>query len=310
MTAPNNTAVGEFSLTNNTAGNHNTAVGKDSLSANTTGWSNVAVGKSSLWSNTTGEFNTAVGTVSLYFNTTGFHNAAVGISSLWSNTTGSFNTAVGRESLYSNTTGPTNIAIGYYAGYNLTTGNNNIDIGNTGVAGESSTIRLGTTGTHTRTFIAGISGVTTGAAGVAVLVDSNGQLGTISSSRRVKDDIADMGPASRGLMQLRPVTFHYKSDQNSSGRTLQYGLIAEEVAEVYPGLVARSADGQIETVLYQFLPPMLLNEYQQQQRTIEALRARVDAGDEQIRTLTRRVLALEALQQELMAALARLNRRQ
>jgi hypothetical protein len=152
---------------------------------------------------------------------------------------------------------------------------------------------------------------------VAVLVDGNGQLGTISSSRRVKDDIADMDAASSALMRLRPVTFHYKSDQNPSGRTLQYGLIAEEVAEVYPGLVARSADGQIETVLYQFLPPMLLNEYQKQQRTIEAqavelatqtarldakanalraeneaLRARVEAGDEQIRTLTDQVAAL------------------
>jgi len=91
---------------------------------------------------------------------------------------------------------------------------------------------------------------------------------------------------------LRPVTFHYKTDQNPSGRTLQYGLIAEEVAEVYPGLVARSADGQIETVLYQFLPPMLLNEYQKQQRTIEALRAQVAAGDAQTRTLTDQVAAL------------------
>jgi hypothetical protein len=86
-----------------------------------------------------------------------------------------------------------------------------------------------------------------------------------------------MDAASSALMKLRPVTFHYKSDQAPSGRTLQYGLIAEEVAEVYPGLVARSADGQIETVLYQFLPPMLLNEVQKQQRTIEALRAELAA---------------------------------
>jgi len=125
-----------------------------------------------------------------------------------------------------------------------------------------------------------------------VFVDTNGQLGTASSSRRVKDDIVDMDAASSALMQLRPVTFHYKSDQAPSGRTLQYGLIAEEVAEVYPGLVARSADGQIETVLYQFLPPMLLNEVQKQQRTIEALRAQVAAGDAQTRTLTDQVAAL------------------
>ena len=98
---------------------------------------------------------------------------------------------------------------------------------------------------------------------VAVVIDGAGQLGTVSSSRRVKDDIADMAGASSALLRLRPVTFHYKSDQNPAGRTLQYGLVAEEVAEVYPGLVAHSADGQIETVLYQFLPPMLLNEVQQ-----------------------------------------------
>jgi len=138
---------------------------------------------------------------------------------------------------------------------------------------------------------------------VAVLVDTNGQLGTVSSSRRVKDDIADMDAASSALMTLRPLTFHYKSDQNPSGRTLQYGLIAEEVAAVYPGLVARSADGQIETVLYQFLPPMLLNEYQKQQRTIEAqavrfdakalaLQAQNDRKDEQIRQLTEQLAAL------------------
>src|SRR5439155_23003646 len=82
--------------------------------------------------------------------------------------------------------------------------------------------------------------------------------------------MADMGEASRAIIRLRPVTFHYKSDQDPNGRTLQYGLVAEEVAVVAPGLVAHSADGKIETVYYQFLAPMLLNEYQKQQRTIEA----------------------------------------
>lgn len=104
-----------------------------------------------------------------------------------------------------------------------------------------------------------------------MVVDTNGQLGTTVSSRRFKDNIADMNTASSALMNLRPVTFHYKTDQNVAGRTLQYGLIAEEVNEVYPGLVAHSADGQIETVMYQHLPPMLLNEFQKQQRRINAL---------------------------------------
>ena len=230
-------------------------------------------------------------------------NTASGNRALYSNTTGSNNTASGHSALFSNTTGNNNIALGNSAGVNLTTGNNNIDIGNRGVAAEGNTIRIGDAN-QTRAFIAGIRGVTTGSAdAIAVLIDSNGQLGTVSSSRRFKDDIADMDAASSALMKLRPVTFHYKTDQNPSGRTLQYGLIAEEVAEVYPGLVAHSADGQIETVMYQFLPPMLLNEVQKQQRTIEAQAAHFEAAvnalnvqndqkDEQIRKLTAQVDAL------------------
>jgi hypothetical protein len=180
--------------------------------------------------------------------------------------------------LFNNTTGGGNIAIGYAAGLGRTTGSDNIDIGHGGIPAEEKTIRIGMSSHQSRTFIAGIRGKTTGFAdAVAVVIDSNNQLGTVSSSRRVKDDIADMAGASDGLMTLRPVTFHYRSDQNPAGRTLQYGLIAEEVAEVYPGLVAHSADGQIETVLYQFLPPMLLNEVQKQQRTIDELRAQVAA---------------------------------
>jgi hypothetical protein len=107
------------------------------------------------------------------------------------------------------------------------------------------------------------------------VIDSAGQLGTLNSSRRFKEDIADMDAASGGLMRLRPVTFRYTPGTDGSVRPLQYGLIAEEVAEVYPGLVARPADGRIETVMYQYLPAMLLNEYQKQQREIAALRDEV-----------------------------------
>ncbi len=205
-------------------------------------------------------------------------STASGSGALSSNTTGSFNTASGFTALPSNTTGNNNIAIGFNAGANLTTGDNNIAIGSTGVAAESSTIRIGDV--QTRAFIAGIRGVTTGIANaIPVVVDTAGQLGTVSSSRRFKDDIADMGKASETLMKLRPVTFHYKSDENPGGRTLQYGLIAEEVAEVAPGLAAHSANGKIDTVYYQFLAPMLLNEYQKQQRTIEAQAAQTETGD-------------------------------
>jgi len=111
---------------------------------------------------------------------------------------------------------------------------------------------------------------------VPVMIDSStGQLGTVSSSRRFKEDIQDMGDASEGLMRLRPVTFRYIQPYVDGSKPLQYGLIAEEVAEVYPDLVAHSADGQIETVKYQVLDPMLLNEVQRQQAEIQDLQERL-----------------------------------
>jgi len=125
-------------------------------------------------------------------------------------------------------------------------------------------------------------------------VDFSGQLGTPTSARRYKDDIADMREASADLMQLRPVTFHYKADRAPAGRTLQYGLIAEEVNEIYPGLVARSPVGRIETVLYQFLAPMLLNEYQKQQRTIAAQAAQMSRQDTHIAAMEQQRAALGA----------------
>ncbi len=222
-----------------------------------------------------GIHNTFIGVNAGNFTMGGGDNTASGFLALFSDTVGINNTASGSFALAQNTTGSNNIALGFSAGVNQTTGSFNIDIGNDGLSQEGNTIRIGD-GNQTRTFIAGIRGVTTGSAtGVAVLIDADGQLGTMSSSRRFKDDIADMDAASSALMKLRPVTFHYKSDQSASGRTLQYGLIAEEVADVYPGLVAHSADGQVETVMYQFLPSMLLNEYQKQQRMIDAQASRI-----------------------------------
>jgi hypothetical protein len=89
-----------------------------------------------------------------------------------------------------------------------------------------------------------VNGVTTTNSAVSVLIDTtNGQLGVTSSSRRYKEDIQDMGEASRGLMRLRPVTFRYQKPFGDGSKPIQYGLIAEEVAEVYPNLVAHSADG-------------------------------------------------------------------
>jgi hypothetical protein len=137
------------------------------------------------------------------------------------------------------------------------------------MAGESNTIRIGN-GNNNRAFIAGIYGVPSGLPGTAVFVDANGQLGTMSSSRRFKDDIEDMGDASSDLMKLRPVTFRYKQAQEDGSHPLQYGLVAEEVAEVNPGLVQFDKDGQPQTVLYHVLPSLLLNEAQKEHQRVDA----------------------------------------
>ena len=152
-------------------------------------------------------------------------------------------------------------------------------------------IRIGDS--QTRTFITGIRGVTTSGPAIPVFIDTNGQLGTASSSRRVKDDITDMSATSDVLMRLRPVTFYYKNDHNPDGRTLQYGLVAEEVAEVAPTLVARSANGEIETVYYQHLAPMLLNEYQKQRRIVEEQQRTIEQQRVLLEQQTTRIAQLE-----------------
>ena len=433
----NNTAVGSYSLYNST-GSYNSAFGKDSLKATTSGNENSAFGLGTLLNNTTGYGNTAVGNTSMNTNVDGFNN-----------------TAIGNGALYSNISGDKNIAIGLSAGYSLT-GDNNIDIGNGGVAAESSTIRLGTSGTHLKTFIAGIYGITpavaspntvvidsngqlgsvaigtaasnivqlnatgklpavdgslltgvtvlstigggtstkvgTGAlamatasssydtafgynsltaatgtnntalgswsggaittgshnisighsantflnsgsynvtvgdnagpastgggiainritigndavnstdhsimiggplttsafikgisgvnagGGAAMYVNSLGQLGVVASSRRFKENIETMADSSSRIFGLRPVTFNYKAEYGGGG--LQYGLIAEEVDQVIPEMTIRDKDGQIETVAYQMLAPMLLNEVQKQQRQIDVQKGENEA---------------------------------
>jgi hypothetical protein len=283
-TASNNTAFGYAALFSSTIGYDNTAAGMNSLQSNTTGDYNTASGFDALYANTGGNYNTAAGYNTLRNNTSGAQNSASGVQALYGNKTGNYNTASGTDALFSNTTGSTNIAEGYKAGYNLTTGSNNIDIGHLGVAAESDTIRIGTGATHKTTFIAGIYG--TSVTGNAVVVSASGQLGVTVSSERYKTFIAAMASNSRKLQQLRPVTFHLKTDPNGA---LQYGLIAEEVAKVYPELVIRNESGRIDGVRYDELAPMLLNEVQQQQGRIAAQDERIAAQDAAIRELKEQV---------------------
>jgi hypothetical protein len=144
--------------------------------------------------------------------------------------------------------------------------------------------------------VAGVSGTTTGVAdALPVVIDSNGQLGTISSSQRFKEDIQDMGDASSDLLRLRPVTFRYKQAYKDGSKPIDYGLIAEEVADVYPDLVVRNKDGEIQTVQYQKLTPMLLNEVQKLHADLDQQNQRAQQQDETIRQLQDRLAALEAL---------------
>jgi hypothetical protein len=206
------------------------------------------------------------------------------------------------HALAANTTGSNNIAEGWHGGYNLTTGSNNIDIGSPGVKAESGVIRIGTitgtTSTQSATYVAGIYGVKTATAGTAVFIDSSGQLGTVSSSIRYKEDIQPIASASERLLKLRPVQFRYKKADVSGEKPIQYGLIAEEVAKVYPELVVRDATtGRIDGVRYDELAPMLLNEMQQQQRKNAIQAAEIlELKQQQLRTQQQVAVMSAALQ--------------
>jgi Chaperone of endosialidase len=281
-TGSGNTAIGNLALIFNDTGDSNTATGAGALSNNTTGGDNTANGVLALSGNTIGNNNTAIGRIALSSNTNGGGNTANGFGALQLNINGNLNTATGFNALLSNTTGSFNIALGFSAGSNLTTGDNNIDIGSTGATGESGTIRIGAGGSQTRAFIAGIRGVTTGNAdAIPVLIDSVGQLGTMSSSRRFKDDIRPMDKASEAVLALKPVTFHYKSDKTNRP---EFGLIAEDVAAVNHDLVVRDDNGEIYTVRYDAVNAMLLNEFlkehrknEEQERTIAELKSGMTA---------------------------------
>jgi Chaperone of endosialidase len=301
--ADNNTATGFSALRFNTTGTQNTATGVNALLQNVDGSFNTATGLGALELNTSGSNNTATGINALLFNTAD-NNTGIGANALQSNTGGIGNTATGFDALMHNTTGTGNIALGFNAGTNLTTESNDIEIGNPGVAGDSGVIRIGTKGTATRTLIAGINNAPIFASSVPVVVNINGRLGFLASSARYKRDIRDMGEASGGLMKLRPVTFRYRGDL--AGR-LQYGLIAEEVARVYPELVTYGADGKVETVAYHLLPAMLLNEMQRQVRENQRKDARIAALERQLVAQQRRVSTLQRETARIDMLTARLN---
>jgi hypothetical protein len=257
-----NTAIGGHALYGDTTGSANTAIGAFSLAANSPGNQNVAVGQGALQHNT-GSGNVAVGYQALFNNqNSGNSSEAFGYQALFHQTTGLSNNGFGWHALYNNLTGDNNTAMGHGAGLNIT-GNGNVDIGAgvAGVLGENNTTRIRNIGTTPLT-------------GSSVQVDATGKLGYIASSRRYKDDIKPMDEASEALFALKPVTFRYKGDIDPA-HVKMFGLIAEEVAEVNPDLVVRNVKGEVDTIRFDSINAMLLNEFLKQHRKVQGMEVTV-----------------------------------
>jgi len=242
----NNTAEGTSALFNLTSGTNNTANGFGTLFDTTTGFKNTASGSQALFNNTNGFVSTADGFQALYSQTTGAQSAE--------------NTAIGFRALFHVTTGHDDTALGWNAGANLTTNNantNNLYIGNTGLAVEGGTIRIGSP-SQTRAFFAGING--TPVTGSHVVVNAGGQLGVAPSAQRFKQDIQPMDSASEAIYALKPVTFRYKKNVDPEG-VPQFGLVAEDVEKVNLALVSHDSNGNIYSVRYDAVNAMSLNEF-------------------------------------------------
>jgi Chaperone of endosialidase len=260
VTGNYNTGVGAATLLNNTA-DENTATGTGALLSNTTGGANTANGAFALITNTTGFSNNAFGDSALAFNTMGSRNTAIGHSALLNSTTGTRNTAIGDSALFSNSTGDSNIALGVNAGSVLKTANHVICIGSDGANVSNSC------------FIGQIFGATS-SGGASVLINSNGRLGTMTSSARFKEDINPMNHASDALYALKPVTFRYKKDIDPQGVS-QFGLVAEDVEKVNPDLIVRDKNGKPYSVRYDQVNAMLLNEFLKEHRDVQELKKQV-----------------------------------
>jgi hypothetical protein len=319
ITGFQNTGLGRSALLFNTDGHDNVGIGVDAIQDNTVGINNVAIGNFALLNvlgnNNTGtgfaalggnapvdgigENNTANGINALTNNTDGGGNTAIGAYTLQSNTTSFNNTAIGANALLNSTLGDGNIAVGINAGANLTSGDLNIYIGSQGAATESNTIRIGDTEgvPSTATYISGISG--TPVVGDAVVVDANGQLGTVASSQRFKTAIKPMDNASEAILALRPVTFRYKEEIDSKGAP-QFGLLAEEVAKVNPNLVVRDRNGKIYSVRYEAVNAMLLNEFLKEHQKVAEQDRKLREQEATIAQLK----SSDVLQQQQMKALA------
>jgi hypothetical protein len=323
-----NTGVGWYSLFSNTTGNANTGVGAGALALNHAD-NNTAVGGGALFLNTTGELNTAVGANALVHNDSGSDNNAFGTNALFGNVEGAFNNAHGRNALAAST-GSENNAFGDLAMENNTSGSSNTAIGddalrnnvdgsgNVAVGDEAGTgldpsvnncIAIGAPGDgpfaalDNTCFIGSIYGqpVSDPASQVPVYVDQFNNVGIFNtSSRRFKHDIQPMNKASETLYKFKPVTFKYNSDWKA---TKQYGLIAEEVAEIDPQLVVHDKNGEVTAVHYEQINNMLLNEFLKEHKRVEELTATVAQQQKGMEVLTAQLKEQAAQIQKVSAQL-------
>ena len=285
-TGSNNTGLGAGALFSLTTGKQNTATGAQALKVNTAD-ENTADGFQALVKNTTGTDNTATGWRALFQNTEGGGNTATGFSALQNNTTGNVNTAVGDRALFNNTTGADNIALGSDAGTSVVTAHSVICIGSDGMDVSDSC------------FIGNIFGATS-PVGVAVLINSDGRLGTMTSSARYKDEIKPIGKASEALFALKPVAFRYKKDIDPAG-TPQLGLVAEDVEKVNPDLIVRDKEGKPYTVRYEQVNAMLLNEFLKEHQTVQELKSAAAKQGAVIANQQKQIEALSAGLQKVSA---------
>jgi hypothetical protein len=284
-----NTGVGTNALVHNDTGFLNTAVGESALFANISGDQNTAIGQAALSANVDGNQNTASGQFALISNDHGTDNTATGFQAPGHNTGGAFNVAIGDNTLFNNTSGNSNTAVGSGAGTNAT-GSGNVYIGDgmAGVAGESN-----------HSYIRNIQNTIVSGGGTdSVSVNlTSGLLGHVSSSRRYKEQIEPMDKASEALYRLKPVTYRFKKEIDST-QGLEYGLIAEDVAQVDPSLAIRDGKGQIESVRYTAINAMLLNEFLKEHRKVQRQQA----------AITELKSVVEQQQKEFQAAIAEQRR--
>jgi hypothetical protein len=275
-TGGNNTAFGAAALLFNTTGFNNTAVGAAALLNNMNGTRNNAFGFEALNSHTTGSFNNAFGGFALFFDQNGESNNAFGDDALTSNVSGVNNTAVGDEALVSST-GSNNTALGAGAGGSVTTANNVIVIGTEGANMDNSCF-IGNIYPNVQPIV--------GTDPDSVTINSSGRLGRGNvSSRRYKHHIKPMDKASEALYALKPVSFRYNKEYDAT-QTIAFGLIAEDVAEVNADLVGRNPQGEAESVRYEQINAMLLNEFLKEHRKNEQQEATIARQQKQIEQLT------------------------